>query len=117
MVVYLKVFSDFSGKVLGTLQIGRNEPSGTNDGRWFEWQGNNGTSDGGKWHWSNSEFYGNDYVMLLVSNASKTTIAHLENKAWKTDEPKEPLFEPNSSGVISYHTPGAKWMHATWGKV
>jgi hypothetical protein len=117
MVVFIKVWSDFSGKQLGTLEIGKNEASATSDGRWYEWQGVNGTSDGGTWHWSNSDFYGNEYVMMLVSNVTKITMAHLENKDWGTSEPSEPYFEPKSSGVIAYHTVGAKWMTATWGKV
>jgi hypothetical protein len=55
--------------------------------------------------------------MIRDSNVTKITVAHLENKDWGQNEPSEPYFAPKSSGVIAYHTPGAKWMTATWGKV
>lgn len=117
MIAYLQVTSAVSGKVLGMLQIGKNDPSATSDGRWFEWQGVNGSSDGGTWHWSNSAFYGDVYTMILISNEKKEKVGHVENGDWQMDEPKEPLFKPDSEGWFFHYVPGWPANKAKWKKV
>lgn len=117
MVAVLKVWSNFSGKQLGTIEIGRNDPSETSDGRWFEWQGLNGTSDGGTWHWTDHPVYGGSFVMILVSNSNKERVGRVENGDWGKDEPREPLFKPGSSGPFFHFPFGGTVMEALWGKV
>jgi hypothetical protein len=51
MIVLLDVAGRKSGQKFGRLEIGKNAPSNSSDGRYFEWVGANGTLDGGTWFW------------------------------------------------------------------
>lgn len=101
---------------LGMLEIGRNEPTGASDGRFFEWRGANGTSDGGFWRWSNAEIYLNIFTMELFSNATKEKVATIENADWGMTEPVEPIFKAGTSGWMIYLPPTGRAFQVLWEK-
>jgi hypothetical protein len=90
---------------VGTLEIGRNASSGKIDGRYFEWRGSNGTSDGGIWQWNNHAIYGGDFTMQLTSNETKALIVALNNLDWGLVEPNELLFKNGAKGSLAYVPP------------
>jgi len=120
MFVFLNVFLNKGNKPkekVGTLEIGRNESSGEIQGRFFEWHGANGTSDGGIWQWDNHAIYGGKYTMELISNTTKDLVVALSNADWGLAEPNEPLFKNGAKGALSYKPPAGNAFTAFWGKL
>ena len=126
MIVFLNVLDRMRDVDFGTLQVGKNEPSGDSDGRYFEWRGKNGTSDGGTWSFS---FYSTDgkwgggnsphtqWVMVLVSNKTKEVAAEILNSDWGLAEPVAPWFKAGSHDFINQFPPGQPGVGAFWEKM
>ena len=119
MFVFLNVFfkKNNSKEKLGTLEIGKNEPSGQIDGRFFEWRGANGTSDGGKWKWDNHAVYGGSYTMELISNGTNALVVALNNADWGLTEPSEPFFKTGAEGSLAYVPPTGNALSAFWERI
>lgn len=121
MVVFLDVFrkkKDSSKEKLGTLEIGTNKPYGESNGRYFEWRGANGTSDGGIWKWENHPMYLlGDYIMVLISNETKAIVVTLINSDWGLTEPTDPIFKTNAGGTLSYYMPTGNAITASWKRI
>lgn len=117
-VVYLNVFrtkKDKSNEKLGTLEIGKNTSSGNSSGRYFEWRGANGTTDGGVWQFqSHPAFYGYDHVMLLTSNITNRNVVTLYNADWGLSEPTDPIFKNGANGKLNYSPADGTSFLAEW---
>jgi len=88
MTIYLDVWSMFSGKKVGVLEIRHNILNDTVVAT-YELMGS-GVSDGGLWQWE----IGNGNVEAhLTSNIRKSKVAIMQSTRWdKTNPPNTPWF-------------------------
>jgi hypothetical protein len=117
MVVFLEVLGKTSGQKVGKAEVGKNQPSQTSDGRYFEWTGVNGSMDGGTWFWEAGAINLHVFTMNLRSNITNHVIGRIESPDWGMTEPTEPLFKPGSSGRFIHMPPGGNAQEARWRKI